>query len=247
MTEQVPEHLIDWRGDDWTPDSGRLAAHPNSRFTVPIQQCPTLSDEWFRSEGVPLDAIIFGGRRATNIPLVAEALDWEHGVFIGATVSSEQTAAAEGTVGELRRDPFAMLPFCGYNMADYWQHWLDMGAKMGANAPKIYQVNWFRKDEKGHFIWPGFGENSRVLEWICRRVDGEAEATDLPAGRVPAQGSLNLEGLDITQSDMSKLFAVDTTMWSVECDLTERFFDQFGARLPKVLTHQLTALRKRLT
>jgi phosphoenolpyruvate carboxykinase (GTP) len=150
-------------------------------------------------------------------------------------------------VGELRRDPMAMLPFCGYNMADYWQHWLDMGAKMGANAPKIYQVNWFRKDEKGHFIWPGFGENSRVLEWICRRVDGEAEATDLPAGRVPAQGSLNLEGLDITQSDMSKLFAVDTTMWSVECDLTERFFDQFGARLPKVLTHQLTALRKRLT
>lgn len=247
MTEQVPDHLIDWRGDDWTPDSGRLAAHPNSRFTVPIQQCPTLSDEWFKSEGVPLDAIIFGGRRATNVPLVAEALDWEHGVFIGATVSSEQTAAAEGTVGELRRDPFAMLPFCGYNMADYFQHWLDMGAKLGANAPQIYQVNWFRKDEKGHFIWPGFGENSRVLEWICRRVDGDAEVSDLPVGRVPAQGSLNLEGLDITQSDMSKLFAVDTTMWSAECDLTERFFDQFGARLPKVLTQQLTALRKRLT
>jgi phosphoenolpyruvate carboxykinase (GTP) len=247
MTEQVPEHLIDWRGEDWTPDSGRLAAHPNSRFTVPIQQCPTLSDEWFKSEGVPLDAIIFGGRRATNIPLVAEALDWEHGVFIGATVSSEQTAAAEGTVGELRRDPFAMLPFCGYNMADYWQHWLDMGAKMGANAPKIYQVNWFRKDDKGHFLWPGFGENSRVLEWICRRIDGDAEVDDLPVGRVPAQGSLNLEGLDVTPSDMSQLFAVDTTMWSAECDLTERFFDQFGSRLPQVLTEQLTALRKRLT
>jgi phosphoenolpyruvate carboxykinase (GTP) len=247
MTEQVPDHLIDWRGDDWTPDSGRLAAHPNSRFTVPIQQCPTLSDEWFKSEGVPLDAIIFGGRRATNIPLVAEALDWEHGVFIGATVSSEQTAAAEGTVGELRRDPFAMLPFCGYNMADYWQHWLDMGAKMGANAPKIYQVNWFRKDDKGHFLWPGFGENSRVLEWICRRIDGDAEVNDLPVGRVPAQGSLNLEGLDVTPSDMSQLFAVDTTMWSAECDLTERFFDQFGSRLPQVLTEQLTALRKRLT
>jgi phosphoenolpyruvate carboxykinase (GTP) len=247
MTEQVPEHLIDWRGDDWTPDSGRLAAHPNSRFTVPIQQCPTLSDEWFESEGVPLDAIIFGGRRATNIPLVAEALDWEHGVFIGATVSSEQTAAAEGTVGELRRDPFAMLPFCGYNMADYWQHWLDMGAKMGSNAPQIYQVNWFRKDDKGQFIWPGFGENSRVLEWICRRVDGDAEVSDLTVGRVPAPGSLNLEGLEISKSDMSKLFEVDTTMWSAECDLTERFFDQFGSRLPKVLTEQLKALRKRLT
>jgi phosphoenolpyruvate carboxykinase (GTP) len=247
MTEQVPDHLIDWRGDDWTPDSGRLAAHPNSRFTVPIQQCPTLSEEWFESEGVPLDAIIFGGRRATNVPLVAEALDWEHGVFMGATISSEQTAAAEGMVGELRRDPFAMLPFCGYNMADYWQHWLDMGSKMGAKAPKIYQVNWFRKDEKGNFIWPGFGENSRVLDWICRRTDGKAEANDLPVGRVPAQGSLNLEGLDITSSDMSKLFAVDATMWSAECDLTERFFDQFGSRLPDVLTEQLGALRKRLT
>ena len=247
MTEQVPDHLIDWRGDDWTPDSGRLAAHPNSRFTVPIQQCPTLSEEWFESEGVPLDAIIFGGRRATNVPLVAEALDWEHGVFMGATISSEQTAAAEGMVGELRRDPFAMLPFCGYNMADYWQHWLDMGAKMGAKAPKIYQVNWFRKDEKGNFIWPGFGENLRVLEWICRRTDGMAEANDLPVGRVPAHGSLNLEGLDITSSDMSKLFAVDATMWSAECDLTERFFDQFGSRLPDVLTEQLGALRKRLT
>ncbi len=247
MTEEVPEHLVDWRGDDWTPDSGRLAAHPNSRFTVPIQQCPTLSSDWYESEGVPLDAIIFGGRRATNIPLVAEALDWEHGVFIGATVSSEQTAAAEGTVGDLRRDPFAMLPFCGYNMADYWQHWLDMGTTMGANAPKIYQVNWFRKDDKGHFLWPGFGENSRVLEWICRRIDGDAAVTDLPIGRVPAEGSLNLEGLEIAPSSMEQLFAVDPAMWSAECDLTERFFDQFGSRVPPVLTTQLTALRKRLT
>jgi phosphoenolpyruvate carboxykinase (GTP) len=247
MTEQTPAHLIDWRGEDWTPDSGRLAAHPNSRFTVPIQQCPTLSDEWFESDGVPLDAIIFGGRRATNIPLVAEALDWEHGVFMGATVSSEQTAAAEGTVGELRRDPFAMLPFCGYNMADYWQHWLDMGAKMGANAPKIYQVNWFRKDHKGGFLWPGFGENSRDLEWICRRTDGDAAVADLPIGRVPAEGSLNLEGLEIAPSSLEQLFAVDPAMWSAECDLTEGFFDKFGSRLPKVLTAQLAALRKRLT
>ncbi|CAB4887985.1 MAG: phosphoenolpyruvate carboxykinase (GTP) [Actinobacteria bacterium] len=246
MTEQVPAHLVDWRGDDWTPESGRLAAHANSRFTVPIQQCPTLSDEWFESDGVPLDAIIFGGRRATNIPLVAEALDWEHGVFIGATVSSEQTAAAEGTVGELRRDPFAMLPFCGYNMADYWQHWLDMGVKLGANAPKIYQVNWFRKDDAGHFLWPGFGENSRVLEWICRRIDGEVEVNELPVGRVPAAGSLNIDGLDVTTDDMAQLFAVDTDMWNAECDLTERFFDQFGKRLPEELTTQLAALRQRL-
>ena len=246
MTEEVPEHLIDWRGDDWTPDSGRLAAHPNSRFTVPIQQCPTLSPEWYENAGVPLDAIVFGGRRATNVPLVAEALDWEHGVFIGATISSEQTAAAEGTVGELRRDPFAMLPFCGYNMADYWQHWLDMGKKVGDKAPKIFQVNWFRKDENGRFLWPGFGDNSRVLEWICRRVDGQAEAVDIAVGRVPAPGSLNLDGLDVPESDMAKLFAVDAKMWDAECEMTEHFFTQFGKRVPAILTTQLKELRQRL-
>jgi len=206
MTEKTPSHLIDWRGEDWTPDSGRPAAHPNSRFTVPIQQCPTLADDWFESAGVPLDAIIFGGRRATNVPLVAEAFSWQHGVFIGATVSSEKTAAAEGTVGELRRDPFAMLPFCGYNMADYWGHWLALGEKMGANAPKIFQVNWFRKDDDGSFMWPGFGENSRVLEWIARRVDDEAHATIGAVGLVPAQGSLNIAGLGLTDDVMDKLF-----------------------------------------
>lgn len=247
MTETTPSHLIDWRGDDWTPDSGRPAAHPNSRFTVPIQQCPTLADDWFESEGVPLDAIIFGGRRATNVPLVAEAFSWQHGVFIGATVSSEKTAAAEGTVGELRRDPFAMLPFCGYNMADYWGHWLSLGEKMGANAPKIFQVNWFRKDDDGSFMWPGFGENSRVLEWIARRVDDEAHAAIGAIGLVPAQGSLNVAGLGLSDDVMDKLFDVNEKLWLDECDLTEEFFDQFGDRLPAELTTELADLRGRLS
>ncbi|MBK5238112.1 MAG: phosphoenolpyruvate carboxykinase (GTP), partial [Actinomycetales bacterium] len=247
MTEKTPSHLIDWRGEDWTPDSGRPAAHPNSRFTVPIQQCPTLADDWFESEGVPLDAIIFGGRRATNVPLVAEAFSWQHGVFIGATVSSEKTAAAEGTVGELRRDPFAMLPFCGYNMADYWGHWLALGEKMGANAPKIFQVNWFRKDDDGSFMWPGFGENSRVLEWIARRVDDEAHAMIAAVGLVPAQGSLNVAGLELTDDVMGKLFEVNEKLWLDECDLTETFFDQFGDRLPAELTTELADLRGRLS
>jgi phosphoenolpyruvate carboxykinase (GTP) len=247
MTETTPSHLTDWRGEDWTPDSGRPAAHPNSRFTVPIQQCPTLADDWFESEGVPLDAIIFGGRRATNVPLVAEAFSWQHGVFIGATVSSEKTAAAEGTVGELRRDPFAMLPFCGYNMADYWGHWLALGKKMGANAPKIFQVNWFRKDDDGSFMWPGFGENSRVLEWIARRVDDEAHVVSGAVGLVPSQGSLNVDGLDLSKDVMDKLFDVDEKLWLDECDLTEEFFDQFGDRLPAELTTELADLRGRLS
>ncbi len=246
MTDETPEHLIDWRGQDWTPDSGRPAAHLNSRFTVPIEQCPTLSEEWHSNDGVPLDAIIFGGRRATNIPLVAEAFDWNHGVFIGATMSSEQTAAAEGTVGELRRDPFAMLPFCGYNMADYWSHWLDMGKTLGGKAPKIFQVNWFRR-ENGKFLWPGFGENSRVLDWICRRVDDEAAAVDSPVGRVPAEGAINLDGLDVSNEAMAKLFEVDKKMWSDEVALTDEFFDKFGHRLPVELTDELVSLKARLS
>ena len=246
MTESVPSHLVDWRGNDWTPDAGRPAAHPNSRFTVPIQQCPSLSDEWFEADGVPLDAIVFGGRRATNIPLVAEAYDWEHGVFIGATMSSEQTAAAEGTVGDLRRDPFAMLPFCGYNMADYWGHWLEIGEALGDKAPKIFQVNWFRKDENGKFLWPGFGENSRVLEWIARRVEGTAAAADVAIGRIPAEGSMNLEGLDISESDMHKLFEIDTKMWQNECILTSEFLTEFGNKVPAEVTNQLAQLRGRL-
>jgi len=246
MTEKAPDHLIDWRGDDWTPASGRPAAHPNSRFTVPVEQCPTLSNDWFETAGVPIDAIIFGGRRATNVPLVAQAFDWKHGVFMGATMSSEQTAAAEGTVGDLRRDPFAMLPFCGYNMADYWGHWLEIGRKLGKNAPKIFQVNWFRKDESGSYLWPGFGENSRVLEWICRRVDGTAKTYEAAIGLVPARGSLNLEGLEMPRGAMTKLFRVEPQRWLPECDQTQEYFSIFGDRLPSEMTKQLQALRRRL-
>lgn len=245
-TDEVPEHLIDWRGNDWTPDSGRAAAHPNSRFTVPIQQTPTLADDWFEQDGVPIDAILFGGRRATNVPLVAQSLSWEHGVFMGATISSEKTAAQEGTVGELRRDPFAMLPFCGYNMADYWGHWLEMGEKLGDKAPKIFQVNWFRKDEDGSFLWPGFGDNSRVLDWAIRSVEGDVEGRITSIGRVPEKGELKLEGTDVTDDQLEKLFAVDPASWLDECNLTEEFFAQFGDKLPTNLADQLANLRERL-
>ncbi|GAA3596754.1 phosphoenolpyruvate carboxykinase (GTP) [Klugiella xanthotipulae] len=247
MTETPPAHAIDWEGNEWTPDSGRLAAHPNSRFTVPITQCPTVAQEWSESEGVPLDAILFGGRRATNVPLVTESLSWEHGVFIGATVSSEKTAAQEGTVGELRRDPFGMLPFCGYNMADYWSHWLEMGESLGDKAPRIFQVNWFRKGDDGRFLWPGFGDNSRVLEWIVRRVEGEAEGQEIAVGRIPAAGELNVEGIEIPAQDMTELFDVNPQSWLAECDLTDEYFAQFGDRVPAALSEQLTGLRSRLS
>jgi phosphoenolpyruvate carboxykinase (GTP) len=245
-TDTVPAHLIDWQGNDWTPEAGRPAAHPNSRFTVPIQQTPTLSDDWFEQDGVPLDAILFGGRRATNIPLVAQSLSWEHGVFVGATISSEKTAAQEGTVGELRRDPFAMLPFCGYNMADYWGHWLKMGEKLGENAPKIFQVNWFRKGADGRFLWPGFGDNSRVIDWIIRSVEGEHKGRKTAVGTVPAAGELNLSGIESVEAELDELFAIDPASWLAECDLTEEFFAQFGDRLPQALETELGALRSRL-
>lgn len=246
-TDQVPDHLIDWLGNDWTPDSGRPAAHPNSRFTVPIQQTPTLADDWYEQDGVPLDAILFGGRRATNVPLVAQSLSWGHGVFMGATISSEKTAAQEGTVGELRRDPFAMLPFCGYNMADYWDHWLDMGEKLGDKAPRIFQVNWFRKDADGKFLWPGFGDNSRVLDWILRSVEGEHTGRIAPIGKLPAAGELNLEGLDLSDEQLEEIFRVDKDSWLAECDLTEEYFAQFGDRIPERLQEELRALRERLS
>ena len=185
MTSEEPGHLIDWKGNDWTPDSDGPAAHPNARFTTPAAQCPSIADEWEDPKGVPIDAFLFGGRRSSGAPLVREAFDWEHGVFLGATMSSEKTAAAAGTVGELRFDPFAMLPFCGYHMADYFEHWLKIGERDGAQLPKIFHVNWFRKDDDGQFLWPGFGENSRVLAWIFRRCDGEAEANETPIGYVP--------------------------------------------------------------
>ena len=246
MTEEVPAHLTDWLGNDWTPESGRPAAHPNSRFTVPITQTPTLADDWFEQDGVPLDAILFGGRRATNVPLVAESQNWEHGVFMGATISSEKTAAQEGTVGELRRDPFAMLPFCGYNMADYWGHWLEIGEDLGEAAPHIFQVNWFRKGADGRFLWPGFGDNSRVLDWVIRRLEGEKEGVQTAIGTVPAPGELNLDGIEVPEADLQELFRIDADSWLAECDLTEDFFGQFGDRVPAKLTQQLADLRGRL-
>jgi phosphoenolpyruvate carboxykinase (GTP) len=248
LTDDAPGHLVDWTGEHWTPDSGRPAAHPNSRFTVSAAQSPSISDDWDDPRGVVIDAIIFGGRRATNVPLVAEARDWEHGVFMGATVSSERTAAAEGTVGELRRDPFAMLPFCGYNMADHWSHWLEIGARLRAtgSVPRIFQVNWFRKDAGGRFLWPGFGDNGRVLAWILDRVDGRATAVDSAAGWVPAPGALDLDGLDLGDDALAQLFAIDPEAWLAEADDAERFLDRFGDRVPAPVRAQLAALRERL-
>ncbi len=248
MTDQVPSRLTDWEGKDWTPASGRPAAHPNARFTVAARQCPSISDDWEDPQGVVIDAIIFGGRRATNVPLVVEARDWEHGVYLGATISSERTAAAEGTLGELRRDPFAMAPFCGYNMADHWSHWLSVGQELRASGgvPRVFQVNWFRKGDDGRFLWPGFGENSRVLEWILERVDGTTPARETPIGLVPVEGGLNLEGLDVPEEDLAELFRIDRDTWLAEADSTEEFFGTFEGRVPAALTSQVSRLRANL-
>ncbi len=247
LTDEAPAHLIDWKGNDWTPASADPSSHPNARFTVPAGQCPSIAPNWEDPAGVPIDAILFGGRRATNVPLVSEAFDWAHGVFIGSSVSSEQTAAAEGTVGALRRDPFAMLPFCGYNMADYWGHWLKIGGFTSPDKlPRIYSVNWFRKDSDGKFMWPGFGENSRVLEWIVNRLSDKAEAVDTPIGRVPAPGALNTVGLDITDAQLAELFAVNADSWLAETDLTREYYAEFGDRVPAELNEQLQGLRDRL-
>ncbi|QDE34255.1 phosphoenolpyruvate carboxykinase (GTP) [Microbacterium foliorum] len=245
LTDQAPAHLIDWEGNDWTPDSGRPAAHPNSRFTVSAAQCPQISEDW--EEAVPLDVILFGGRRATNVPLVVEATDWTHGVFLGSNISSERTAAAEGTVGELRRDPFAMLPFCGYNMADYFGHWLKVGRGLRFDrAPRIFQVNWFRRGSDGRFLWPGFGDNSRVVDWIIRRVSGDVSTVDSPIGRLPLVEDLNLDGIDVPEADLEELFSVDTEAWKTEADLTEEFYDTFGDKVPAALRAELASLRYRL-
>tara|TARA_R110002124_G_scaffold63031_2_gene172158 strand:- start:6382 stop:8211 length:1830 start_codon:yes stop_codon:yes gene_type:complete len=249
MTDEVPEHLIDWQGNDWTPESGTPSSHPNSRFTVAAAQCPTIADEWESPQGVVIDAIIFGGRRATNVPLVVEARDWEHGVYLGATISSERTAAAEGTIGELRRDPFAMMPFCGYNMADHWAHWLSVGQNLRSSGtvPRIFQVNWFRKGPDGSFLWPGFGENSRVLEWILERVDGQVAAKESALGLLPRDGDLNIEGLGLSDETMEQLFAIDTQSWLAEAASTEEFFATFDGRVPAAVTRQLEQLKARLT
>lgn len=245
LTDEAPAHLIDWEGNDWTPESGRPAAHPNSRFTVSAAQCPQISEDW--EEAVPLDVILFGGRRASNVPLVVEATDWTHGVFLGSNISSERTAAAEGTVGELRRDPFAMLPFCGYNMADYFGHWLKVGRGLRFDrAPRIFQVNWFRRGADGRFLWPGFGDNSRVVDWIIRRIAGEVSAVDSPIGRLPRVEDLNLDGLDIPADDLDELFSVDAEAWKTEADLTEAFYDTFGDKVPAALRAELASLRYRL-
>ena len=246
MTDEKPAHLVDWQGNDWTPASTTPAAHPNSRFTVRADQASSIAASWDDPAGVPIDVILFGGRRATNIPLISEAYDWEHGVFVGATVASEQTAAAEGAVGSLRRDPFAMLPFCGYNMADYWSHWLEVGKALGDKAPKIFQVNWFRKDDDGRFLWPGFGDNSRPIEWALRRVYGEVEARDGISGRIPILDDLDTDGLDIDEATLVKLFSYDNEAWSAEADVTEDYFRQFGEQAPIELFGQLDQLRQRI-
>jgi phosphoenolpyruvate carboxykinase (GTP) len=247
MTGQPPEHAIDWRSNEWTPGSEEPAAHPNARFTTPAAQCPSIAPEWEDPAGVPIDAFLFGGRRATVVPLVSEAFDWEHGVFLGATMSVETTAAASGEVGKLRFDPMAMLPFCGYNMADYFGHWLKLGAAADPDKlPKVFLVNWFRKDEDGKFIWPGFGENSRVLEWICRRCDGEGETVETPIGLVPAEGQLALEGADVSDAQMRELLTVDGDGVREQLVQVEEFLAQFGDRLPAEIGGQLEALKARL-
>jgi phosphoenolpyruvate carboxykinase (GTP) len=246
LTDEPPAHLIDWKGRDWTPDSAEPAAHPNARFTAPADQCPIIADEWEDPAGVPISAILFGGRRATAAPLVTEAFDWNHGVFLASNVASEGTAAAESKVGELRRDPFAMLPFCGYNMGDYFNHWLEMGQRAGAKLPAIYFVNWFRKDARGKFIWPGYGDNSRVLKWIFERLEGTAEAKPTPIGNLPAPGSLDVSGLDISDEALDVLLSVDTEVWTEEAGLIPPFYERFGEHLPKALWDQHAALVSRL-
>ena len=246
MTEDPPSHAIDWRGSDWGPDSKEPAAHPNARFTTPAAQCPSIAPNWEDPGGVAIDAFLFGGRRATVVPLVHEAFDWEHGVFLGAIMGSEKTAAAAGTVGELRFDPMAMLPFCGYNMADYFGHWLGVGRREGARLPKIFVVNWFRKDDDGRFLWPGFGENSRVLAWLFRRCDDEADAVETPIGLVPAPGAIDASGLELGDSVMEQLMKVDPEEWRAQLPQVHEHFAKFGDDLPSELAGQLAALETRL-
>ncbi|MEU5218822.1 phosphoenolpyruvate carboxykinase (GTP) [Streptomyces sp. NPDC020807] len=247
MTETAPAHLTDWKGNDWTPASETPAAHPNARFTVPAGQCPIIAPEWEDPKGVPISAILFGGRRASAVPLVTESFDWNHGVFLGANVASEKTAAAEGKVGELRRDPFAMLPFCGYNMGDYMAHWVKVGASAdAAKLPKIYYVNWFRKNDAGKFVWPGFGENSRVLKWIVERLDGKAEGVETPIGILPTPESLDTDGLDLPAEDLEFLLKVDRDVWREEAALVPDHLNTFGDHTPKELWDQYNALVERL-
>jgi phosphoenolpyruvate carboxykinase (GTP) len=247
LTKEAPEGLTNWKGQPHDPASGEPAAHPNARFAAPASQCPTIAPEWEDPRGVPIDAILFGGRRASAVPLVTEAFDWEHGVFMGSTVASEGTAAAENAIGTLRRDPFAMLPFCGYNMGDYFAHWLALGEKADpAKLPRVYFVNWFRKDEDGRFVWPGFGDNARVLKWIAERLDGKTDAVDTAVGRVPTRSALDLGGLELSDAALSILLDVDIDVWSEEAALIPDFYAQFADRLPTALWRQHDALVDRL-
>jgi phosphoenolpyruvate carboxykinase (GTP) len=246
MTREPPAHVVDWRGESWTPGSGRPAAHPNARFTVAAALAPTMAPEWEDPAGVPIDAIVFGGRRSTVVPLVQEAHDWEHGVFLGSIMGSETTAAAEGERGRLRRDPFAMLPFCGYDMGDYFCHWLRLGRRDGASLPRIFTVNWFRKSSDGRWLWPGFGENVRALEWIHRRCDGRVAAVDTPIGLLPGPGGLNLDGLSIDTGDLEELRHVDPGEWLQEIGPIREFYAALGDSLPPELERRLDALERRL-
>ncbi|GMA86779.1 phosphoenolpyruvate carboxykinase [GTP] [Angustibacter aerolatus] len=247
MTDEPPAHLTDWKGRDWTPASDEPSSHPNSRFCTPISQCPILAPEYDDPDGVPISAILFGGRRRTTVPLVTESRDWVHGTFMGATLSSETTAAATGQVGVVRRDPMAMLPFIGYDAGDYFQHWIDVGK--GADAakpPKILYVNWFRRDDEGRFVWPGFGENGRVLKWVCERLDGTAAAVETPIGRVPTPESLDVDGLDLSADDLAVALRVDDEEWRAEVPQIEEWFARFGDTLPTLLVAELDALKARL-
>ncbi len=247
MSDEVPAHLIDWKGNDWTPDSATPSAHPNARFTTPASQCPSAAPEWEDPAGVPISAILFGGRRATNVPLVTQSFDWQHGTFLGSIMSSEKTAAAAGTVGEVRFDPFAMLPFMGYNVGDYIQHWLDIGAATDADKlPKLFWVNWFRKSDDGGFLWPGFGDNSRVLKWVLERVTGTGDATETPIGYVPTADALDTTGLDLDADTLAQLLEVDPIAWKGEVELINGHFDFIGERLPQQMRDELTALEGRL-
>ncbi len=254
MTDDEPQHGVDWLRRPWTPDAGRTAAHPNARFTAPARQCPVIADEWQDPEGVPIDAILFGGRRATSVPLVTEAFSWAHGTFLGATMSSEKTAAAAGKVGVLRRDPMAMLPFCGYHMGDYFAHWLKVGEAAGGQQvgnggglPKIFYVNWFRKDDAGRFLWPGFGENSRVLKWVFERCDGGSSVVESPIGLLPADGALDLDGLEgFDAESLADVMRVDPVAWRNELESIQEHFDQFGAKLPAALQAEFDSLKARL-
>ena len=245
LDKNPPKDALNWRGEPWDPASGEPGAHPNSRFTAPAKNCPCISSEFDNPQGVPISAIVFGGRRAKTAPLVYQSRGWAHGVFVGSIMASEKTAAAEGTVGETRRDPMAMLPFCGYHMADYWQHWLDMEAKL-TNPPVICNVNWFRTDEQGKFLWPGFGDNLRVIDWVLRRAFGEAEAVETPIGFVPRPEDIDLGGTDVSEETLRKLLTVDPALWRAEAAGIREFYAKFGEKLPKTLADELERLEKAL-